>query len=64
MACGGGNIGKERKSWGRLSRVLGREGAYPKVSGKFYKAVAQAELLFGAKKWFLTQRMEKTLDRF
>ena len=40
------NLGKARKSWGRLSRVLGRDGADPKVSEKFYKAVAQAVLLF------------------
>ena len=59
-----GNLGKARKSWGRLSQVLGREGANPKVSGNFYKAVAQAVLLFGAETWVLTQRMDKALDRF
>ena len=26
-----GNLGKVRRSWGRLDRVLGREGADPKV---------------------------------
>ena len=26
-----GNLGKAQKSWGRLSRILIREGAYPKV---------------------------------
>ena len=30
-----GNIKKARRSWGRLARVLGREGAYPKVSRTF-----------------------------
>ena len=34
------NLGKVRKSWGRLSRVLGLEGEDPKVSRNFYKAVA------------------------
>ena len=58
------NLGKARKSWGELSRVLGREGADPKVLGNFYKAVAQAVLLFGAEMWVLTQRMEKALDIF
>ena len=29
-----GNLQKERKSWGRLSRILIQEGADPKVSGK------------------------------
>ena len=59
-----GNLGKARKSWERLYRVLGREGAHPKVSGNFYKAVAQAVLLFGAETWVLTQRMKKALDIF
>ena len=30
-----GNLGKVRRSWGRLSRVLGWEGADPKVSRAF-----------------------------
>ena len=34
------------------------------MSGNFYKAVAQAVLLFGAEKWFLTPRMERALDSF
>ena len=42
------NLEKARKSWGRLSWVLVREGADPKVSGNFYKAVSQAVLVFGA----------------
>ena len=59
-----GNLGKAQKSWGRLSQILIREGADPKVSGKFYKAVAQAVLLFGAETWVLTPRMERDLDCF
>ena len=43
-----GNLGKARRSWGRLSRVLSREGADPKVSRAFYIAVTQAVLLFGS----------------
>ena len=57
-----GNLGKARRSWGGLDRVLGREGAYPKVSRSFYTAVAQTVLLFGAETWVLTPRMEKALD--
>ena len=34
-----GNPGKTRKSLGRLSRILNREVADPKVSSFFYKAV-------------------------
>ena len=42
------NLVKSINSWGRLSRILIRERADSKVSGHFYKAVAQAVLLFGA----------------
>ena len=35
-----------------------------KVLGKFYKAVAQALLLFGAEIWVLTPRMERALEFF
>ena len=59
-----GNLGKARKSWGRLSRILSREGADSKVSKIFYKAVDQAVLLFRLETWVLTQRMEKALDIF
>ena len=59
-----GNLEKVRKSWGRLSQILIREGADPKVSGNFYKAVAQAVLLFGEETWVLTPRMERALDSF
>ena len=58
------NMGKAWRSWGRLSWVLGREGADPKVSRTFYTAVAHAVLLFGAETWVLTPRMEKDLDSF
>ena len=42
-----GNIKKARRSWGRLAKVLGREGAYPNKSGNLYIAVTQQVLLFG-----------------
>ena len=59
-----GNLRKARVTWGRLARILGREGADPKVSRKFYIAVIQQVLLFGAETWVLTKRMEATLDAF
>ena len=31
-----GNLKRARKSWGRLSQILIREGADPKVSGHFF----------------------------
>ena len=59
-----GNIRKAQLSWGRLARVLGREGADPKVSRSFYTAVTQQVLLFGAETWVLTRKMESALDAF
>ena len=58
------NIRKARVSWGRLARVLGREGADPKVSQSFYTAVTQKVLLFGAETWVLTRKMDSALDAF
>ena len=59
-----GNIQKARVSWGRLARVLGREGADSKVSRSFYTAVTQQVLLFGAETWLPTRKMESALDAF
>ena len=59
-----GKLGKSQNSLGRLSWILSREGADPKVSVNFYKAVAQAVLLFGAETWVLTPRMDRDLDCF
>ena len=59
-----GNLWVVRRSWGRLSRVLGREGADPKVLQAFYITVTQVVLLFGSETWVLASRMEKALDSF
>ena len=59
-----GNIRKACVIWGRLARVLVREGADPKVSRSFYTAVTQQVLLFGAETWVLTRKMESALDAF
>ena len=59
-----GNIRKAWASWGRLARVLVREGADPKVSRSFYTAVTQQVLFFGAESWVLTKNMESALDAF
>ena len=49
------NLQKARATWGRLARILGREGADPKVSRNFYIAVTQQVLLFGVETWVLTK---------
>ena len=59
-----GNLRKAQVTWGGLARILGREGADPKVSRNFYIAVTQQVLLFGAETWVLTKRIEAALDAF
>ena len=59
-----GNLGKARKSWGRLQRILSREGAEKRVSGNFFKPVVQQVLLFGEETWVVTPRMERALNSF
>ena len=45
-----GNIRKARVIWGRLARVLGREGEDPKVSRSFYTAVTIPAWASGSKR--------------
>ena len=59
-----GNIRKARRSWGRISRVLGMEGADPEVSRAFYISVTQAVFLFGSETWVLTAQKKKALYSF
>ena len=59
-----GNLAKARRSWGRLRRILGREGATARISGAFFKGVVQQVLLFGAETWVVTPRMERALSGF
>ena len=47
-----------------MARILGREGADPKVSRMFYIDVTQQVLLFGAESWVMTGKMEAALDAF
>ncbi len=44
--------------------MLGREGATPRISGMFYKAVIQSSLLFGCETWTVTRPMLKALEGF
>ena len=41
----------------QLTRVLGREGAGPRVSGIFFEEFVQAVLIFGLETWVLTPCM-------
>lgn len=58
------NLQKARKRWAMVSRVLAREGANPRISGMFYKAVVQSVLLYGSESWNLSSSMLKLLEGF
>ena len=36
-----GNLGKARKSWGRMQRILSKDGTNKRVLGNFFKAMVQ-----------------------
>ena len=58
------NLQKAQKIWARLSMILGREGAYPRLRGRFYLAVFQAVLLFGVETWVVTPLIGRLLGSF
>ena len=54
-------MARARKVWTRISRILSREGAAPRVYVLFFKSVVQVVLLFGADTYVVTSRMGKSL---
>ena len=59
-----GNLVKARKSWGRLTRILSREGEDKRISGTFFKAVDQQVILLGEETLVLSPGIERALDSF
>ena len=59
-----GNLQKAHQIWARISRVLGREGADERTSGRFYLAIVQAILVFVLETWVTTPRIGRILGRF
>ena len=53
------NLRRARVKWGRLAKILGREGFYKRMAGRFYVTLVQTVLLFGSDTWVLTPRLEK-----
>ena len=58
------NLQRAQGKWGRLAKILVREGADRETARRFYVAVMQAVLLFGSKTWVLTPRLQKSLKGF
>ena len=55
---------KVRKHWAMFSHLLKREGANPRVSRLFYKAVVMSTLLYGCETWVVTSSIIKALESF
>ena len=55
------NLSRARKVWSRMSLILSREVAAPRVSGFLFKSVVQVVLLFGEETGVVTPRMVKSL---
>ena len=58
------NLSLARAVWKRMTRILSREGAEPRVSVFFFKAVVQVVLLFGEETWVVTPCMVIFLGGF
>ena len=58
------NIVKAQTVWWRISKILSREGARPRVSGFFFKAVIQSVLLFDTDSWLVNPHMGRYLRGF
>jgi hypothetical protein len=48
------NLKKARGRWSQVSCIITRQHINPKTSGFFYKAVAQAVLLYGCEAWTIS----------
>ena len=58
------NIWRGRQKWARISRVLSREGADARTSGRIYMTVVQAVMLYRSETWVMTPRIGRVLRRF
>lgn len=58
------NLGKARQRWSMTSRVLSREGASPRISAMFYKAIIQTVLLYGSETWVISGDIMNALRSF
>ena len=48
------NLTKAQTVWRRMSSILIRNGARPRVSGFFFKSVVQSVLIFDAEMWVVS----------
>ena len=58
------NLSQARAVWKRMTRILSREGAEPRLSGFFFKSVVPVVLLFDSETWVVTHCMVRALGGF
>ena len=58
------NLGKARKSWGKVAAVLGKRKVNAQKMAYFYQAIVQAVLLYGSETWVMTQPIIQKLNTF
>ena len=56
------NVGKARRVWNRLGKLIRWEGEDPRVSAMFYRAVFQTVILLGVETWVLSEAMSRKLE--
>ena len=56
------NIMRARLVWGRLGKLIRREGAEPRVLEMLYMEVVQEILLYGPETWVLLAEMERKAE--
>ena len=56
------NTKQARMVWGRLGKLLRREGANPRLAEMFYRTVAKLVLLFGLETWVLLSVIERKVE--
>ena len=58
------NLKKARQRWNCIANILKREGANAECMGRFYQAIVQAVLLYGADSWTINNRNMRKLQSF
>ena len=58
------NLSRAREVWQRMARILRRDGAAPRDTGFFFKAVVQEIMLFILETWVVTPPMGNALGGF
>ena len=62
--CIRGHTRKARERRGRISNILKKENALPKVMARFYLTIVQSVLLYGSDSWVISDTLWRLLNMF